>query len=158
MIYIMNPLKELAERKGNVLYLAGRLRKDDVFVRKVPVDNCAKVKKVIDLHKSCSHIANVLSLRSVECDDNFVYLAFERVRGSLLSYVNDLLGEESDPKNRELVMFEVLRNVVLALLQVHQNGFIHGCVAPQNVLVRKRPDCHMIKLCGFGKCLKNSRE
>ncbi|GJU40721.1 hypothetical protein Tco_1193678 [Tanacetum coccineum] len=79
-IYIMNPLKELAERKGNVLYLAGRLHKDDVFVRKVPVDdNCTKGK------------------------------------GSLLSYVNDL-GEESDPKNRELVMLEVLRNVVLALL------------------------------------------
>nr|GEX21523.1 glutamine-tRNA ligase, putative / glutaminyl-tRNA synthetase, putative / GlnRS [Tanacetum cinerariifolium] len=115
-IYIMNPLKELGERKRNVLYLAGRLHKDDVFVRKVLVDdNCAKVKKVIDLHKLCSHIVNVLSLRSVECDDNFMYLAFEGV---------------------------------------HQNGFIYGCVTPQNVLVRKRPDCHMIKLCGFGKCLR----
>nr|GEV14285.1 hypothetical protein [Tanacetum cinerariifolium] len=79
-------------------------------------------------------ILEVVSLCSFEQDDRFVYMAFEKITGTLVDYMGKL------------------RNVVHILMQLDKNGIIHGDVAPQHVLMRRGSGYDgMIKLCRMGK-------
>nr|GFA35447.1 serine/threonine-protein kinase/endoribonuclease IRE1a-like [Tanacetum cinerariifolium] len=151
-IYIDHPLVEAAKPSGSVSYLMGTSDVGNkIFIKRVPVGvDCSKIIKV---YTHCAHIANVVSLRSFEKDDQFVYLAFEETAGSLAGYIGKRLSTTSKvfPISRPLV---VLRNVVHALMQLHKNGIIHGAVAPQHVLIRRGlGNDDMIKLCGMSKSI-----
>lgn len=87
-IKIKHPLVQLAkESSDNVLYLEGTLDRNDVFVKKVPIK--VDCNKSIEVYRSCSHIANVVNLRSVERDHHFIYMAFEKTEGSVVKFVED---------------------------------------------------------------------
>ncbi|GJZ59620.1 serine/threonine-protein kinase/endoribonuclease IRE1b-like protein, partial [Tanacetum coccineum] len=149
--YIDHPVVEAAKPSGDVSYLIGTSDLGNkLFIKRVPVAvDCSKIFKV---YSDCDHIANVVSLRSYEQDDQFVYMAFEETNGTLIDYMGILLLNMSKlfPKFKPLV--DYLRNVVHALMQLHKNDIIHGDVAPQHVLVRRGPgNDGMIKLCGMGK-------
>ncbi|GJV12138.1 hypothetical protein Tco_1353679 [Tanacetum coccineum] len=65
---------EAAKQSGNVSYLKGTLGLGNkLFVKRVPVD----WSKIVKVYRDCAHIANVVSLRSFEQDDQFAYIAFE---------------------------------------------------------------------------------
>ncbi|GKB48280.1 hypothetical protein Tco_0899033 [Tanacetum coccineum] len=87
-IYIDHPLVEASKQSGNVSYLKGTSDLGNkLFVKGVPVDvDCSKIIKV---YRDCAHIANVVSLRSFEQDDQFVYMAFEETAEFEQEFIQD---------------------------------------------------------------------
>ncbi|GKA43262.1 glutamine--tRNA ligase [Tanacetum coccineum] len=77
-IYTDYPLAEAAKQSGNVSYLKGTsYLGNKLFVKRVPVEVKVDCSKIIKAYRDFAHIANVVSLRSFEQNDQFTYMAFE---------------------------------------------------------------------------------
>nr|GEY72287.1 cullin, conserved site-containing protein [Tanacetum cinerariifolium] len=135
------PEVEAAKPSGSVSYLMGTSDLGNkIFIKRVPVG--VDYSKIIKVYTHCAHIANVVSLRSFEKDDQFVYVAFEEAASSLAGYIGKRLSMKSK-------VFPISRPLL------HKNGIILGAVAPQHVLIRWGPgNDDMIKLCGMSKSIR----
>ncbi|PWA45203.1 glutamine-tRNA ligase, putative / glutaminyl-tRNA synthetase, putative / GlnRS [Artemisia annua] len=145
-IYIDYPPQEEASKIGNILYFKGTLEGCEVFIKRAPL--VVDWRKTIMVYRELSHLTSVVRLLSVEQDDHYVYMAYENTCGSIVDYMRRRLNTTISENFRAK---QVLRNVVLALMQLEKNAIIHGNVCPQHVLIRKGlGNKDMIALCGFG--------
>ncbi|KAA6360726.1 MAG: putative NEK protein kinase [Streblomastix strix] len=79
-------------------------------------------------------------------DKDKAYLAFEYCEnGDLRQYIQKM--KDSGTEITEAKAFEIIKQVTLALNQLHMNGIIHGGIKPENILLTKD---FRVKLSDFG--------
>ena len=84
-------------------------------------------------------------------DDDFLYLVMEYYSGG---DILTLLSTYDDRMPEEMARFYIAE-IVLAIHSIHQLGYAHRDVKPDNILVAK--DGH-IRLADFGSCIKLDKE
>jgi protein kinase len=94
------------------------------------MDQCVDLKEVKSLRKigAIGH-ENVVKLRTIFRENDFLYLVFELCGDSLLTVI------KSHPEGLpELVIRDILIQLLRGLAFVHQQGFFHRDMKPENVL------------------------
>lgn len=113
--------------------------------RLVTPDDVRSVKLEIEIMTKLSGHPNVVDLKAVYEEENYVHLVMELCAGGELFHQLEKHGRFSESEAR--VRFRDLMQVVL---YCHENGVIHRDLKPENILLVTRASSSPIKLADFG--------
>ncbi|KAE9611288.1 hypothetical protein Lal_00011706 [Lupinus albus] len=113
--------------------------------RLVTSDDMQSVKLEIEIMARLSGHPDVVDLKAVYEEENFVHLVMELCAGGELFHRLEKHGRFSEHEGR--VLFRHLMQVVL---YCHENGVVHRDLKPENILLTTRSSSSPIKLADFG--------
>lgn len=113
--------------------------------RLVTLDDARSVKLEIEIMTRLSGHANVVDLKAVYEDEDYVHLVMELCAGGELFHQLEKHGRFSEAEAR--VLFRHLMQVVL---YCHENGVVHRDLKPENILLATKSSSSPIKLADFG--------
>lgn len=113
--------------------------------RLVTLDDLRSVKLEIEIMTRLSGHPNVVDLKAVYEEEDFVHLVMELCAGGELFHRLEKHGRFSESEAR--VLFRHLMQVVL---YCHENGVVHRDLKPENILLATRASSSPIKLADFG--------
>ncbi|KAJ6386511.1 hypothetical protein OIU78_016429 [Salix suchowensis] len=113
--------------------------------RLVTSDDARSVKLEIEIMTRLSGHDNVVDLKAVYEDENYVHLVMELCAGGELFQQLEKHGRFSEAEVR--VLFKHLMQVVL---YCHENGVVHRDLKPENILLTSKSSSSPIKLADFG--------
>ncbi|CAK7337181.1 unnamed protein product [Dovyalis caffra] len=113
--------------------------------RLVTSDDARSVKLEIEIMTRLSGHANVVDLKAVYEDEDYVHLVMELCAGGELFHQLEKHGRFSEAEAR--VLFRHLMQVVL---YCHENGVVHRDLKPENILLATKCSSSPIKLADFG--------
>lgn len=113
--------------------------------RLVTLDDLRSVKLEIEIMTRLSGHPNVVDLKAVYEEEDFVHLVMELCAGGELFHRLEKHGRFSESEAG--VLFRHLMQVVL---YCHENGVVHRDLKPENILLATRSSSSPIKLADFG--------
>ncbi|KAG6754459.1 hypothetical protein POTOM_042498 [Populus tomentosa] len=113
--------------------------------RLVTSDDARSVKLEIEIMTRLSGHDNVVDLKAVYEDENYVHLVMELCAGGELFQQLEKHGRFSEADAR--VLFKHLMQVVQ---YCHENGVVHRDLKPENILLASKSSSSPIKLADFG--------
>ncbi|KAL3650470.1 hypothetical protein CASFOL_006873 [Castilleja foliolosa] len=113
--------------------------------RLVTQEDIWSIKLEIEIMTKLSGHPNVVDLKHVYEDENYVHLVMELCAGGELFHELEKQGRFSEPEAR--VIFGQLMRVVMFC---HDNGVVHRDLKPENILLAKKSSSSPIKLADFG--------
>lgn len=113
--------------------------------RLVTQDDVGSVKLEIEIMTKLSGHENVVDLKAVYEEEDYVHLLMEHCAGGELFHQIEKLGKFSEHKAR--VIFRQLMEVVM---YCHDKGIIHRDLKPENILLVSKSSTSPIKLADFG--------
>lgn len=113
--------------------------------RLVTPDDVRSVKLEIEIMTKLSGHPNVVDLKAVYEEENYVHLVMELCAGGELFHQLEKHGRFSESEAR--VRFRHLMQVVL---YCHENGVVHRDLKPENILLATKASSSPIKLADFG--------
>lgn len=113
--------------------------------RLVTPDDVRSVKLEIEIMTKLSGHPNVVDLKAVYEEENYVHLVMELCAGGELFHQLEKHGRFSESEAR--VRFRHLMQVVL---YCHENGVVHRDLKPENILLATKAPSSPIKLADFG--------
>ena len=113
--------------------------------RLVTSDDARSVKLEIEIMTRLSGHDNVVDLKAVYEDENYVHLVMELCAGGELFQQLEKHGRFSEAEARDL--FKHLMQVVQ---YCHENGVVHRDLKPENILLASKSSSSPIKLADFG--------
>ncbi|MED6219949.1 hypothetical protein PIB30_040494 [Stylosanthes scabra] len=113
--------------------------------RLVTSEDLRSVKLEIEIMARLSGHPNVVDLKAVYEEEDFVHLVMELCAGGELFHRLEKHGQFSESEAR--VIFRHLMKVVL---YCHENGVVHRDLKPENILLATRSSSSPIKLADFG--------
>ena len=130
--------------KSSARHLAMKLLKTDVPEFK---ENKAQMKRESEIHKTLDH-PMIVKFERYSSNRDHTYILMEYFRASNLK-----LQIKADTNGVHLKVRQLFEGVCAALSYVHQKGFIHRDIKPDNVLMNKVGE---IRLCDFSLSSKQS--
>ncbi|XP_026398195.1 calcium-dependent protein kinase 14-like [Papaver somniferum] len=115
--------------------------------RLVTQDDILNVKLEVDITKRLSAHPNIVNLKEVYGDENYVRLVMELCPGG------DLYDHMQKYKSKRLSEFSARRlfqQLLLVVMYCHENGVIHRDLKPENILLATEGSYLPIKLADFG--------
>lgn len=113
--------------------------------RLVTSDDVRSVRLEIEIMTRLSGHPNVVDLKAVYEEDDYVHLVMELCAGGELFHKLEKHGRFSESDAR--VLFRHLMQVVL---YCHENGVVHRDLKPENILLATKASSSPIKLADFG--------
>ncbi|XP_022759690.1 calcium-dependent protein kinase 26-like [Durio zibethinus] len=113
--------------------------------RLVTPDDFSSIKLEIEIMSKLSGHPNVVDLKAVYEDEDFVHLVMELCAGGELFHRLEKYGRFSEFEAR--VLFKHLMQVVK---YCHDNGIVHRDLKPENILLATKSSSSPIKLADFG--------
>ena len=113
--------------------------------RLVAPDDFCSIKLEIEIMNRLSGHPNVVDLKSVYEDEDFVHLVMELCAGGELFHRLEKYGRFSEFE--ACVLFKHLMEVVK---YCHDNGIVHRDLKPENILLATKSSSSPIKLADFG--------
>ncbi|XP_027365395.1 calcium-dependent protein kinase 26-like [Abrus precatorius] len=113
--------------------------------RLVTSDDLQSVKLEIEIMARLSGHPNVVDLKAVYEEENFVHLVMELCAGGELFHLLEKHGRFSESEARVL-----FRHLMQMVLYCHENGVVHRDLKPENILLATRSSSSPIKLADFG--------
>ncbi|OMP09640.1 hypothetical protein COLO4_05279 [Corchorus olitorius] len=113
--------------------------------RLVTSDDFCSIKLEIEIMTRLSGHPNVVDLKAVYEDEDFVHLVMELCAGGELFHQLEKYGRFSELEAR--VIFKHLMQVVK---YCHDNGIVHRDLKPENILLATKSSSSPIKLADFG--------
>ncbi|KAM6555960.1 hypothetical protein CsatB_002979 [Cannabis sativa] len=113
--------------------------------RLVTSDDVRSVKLEIEIMTRLSGHPNVVDLKAVYEEEDYVHLVMELCAGGELFHKLEKHGRFSECETR--VLFRHLMQVVL---YCHENGVVHRDLKPENILLATKASSSPIKLADFG--------
>lgn len=134
-------IRECADKLTGEVLACKSIAKD----RLVTLDDLRSVKLEIEIMTRLSGHPNVVDLKAVYEEEDFVHLVMELCAGGELFHRLEKHGRFSESEAR--VLFRHLMQVVL---YCHENGVVHRDLKPENILLATRASSSPIKLADFG--------
>ncbi|MCL7041212.1 hypothetical protein MKW94_001410 [Papaver nudicaule] len=116
-------------------------------VRLFTQDQIQSVKLETQIMNSLSGHPNIVNLKEVYEDENYVHLVMELCTGGDLY---DLIQKYKLKRLPEFSTRLLFRQLLLVLMYCHDNGVIHRDLKPENILLPTEGSCLPIKLADFG--------
>ncbi|XP_061341694.1 calcium-dependent protein kinase 17-like isoform X2 [Gastrolobium bilobum] len=113
--------------------------------RLVTSDDLQSVKLEIEIMARLSGHPNVVDLKAVYEEEDFVHLVMELCAGGELFHRLEKHGRFSESQARVL-----FRHLMQMVLYCHENGVVHRDLKPENILLATRSSSSPIKLADFG--------
>lgn len=113
--------------------------------RLVTEDDVRSVKLEIEIMTKLSGQPNVVDLKAVYEEEDYVHILMELCAGGELFHQIEKLGRFSEYEAR--ILFRQLMEVVM---YCHDNGIIHRDLKPENILLVSKSSLSPIKLADFG--------
>ncbi|XP_029126464.1 calcium-dependent protein kinase 4 [Cajanus cajan] len=113
--------------------------------RLVTSDDQKSVKLEIEIMSRLSGHPNVVDLKAVYEEEDFVHLVMELCAGGELFHLLEKHGRF--PESEARVLF---RHLMQMVLYCHENGVVHRDLKPENILLTTRSSSSPIKLADFG--------
>eukprot|EP00268_Persea_americana_P034444 TRINITY_DN34044_c0_g1_i2.p1 TRINITY_DN34044_c0_g1~~TRINITY_DN34044_c0_g1_i2.p1 ORF type:complete len:385 (+),score=89.10 TRINITY_DN34044_c0_g1_i2:754-1908(+) len=113
--------------------------------RLVTPDDICSVKLEIEIMTRLSGHPNVVDLKAVYEEENYVHLMMELCAGGELFHRLEKHGRFPEPRAR--ILFKHLMEVVM---YCHDNGVVHRDLKPENILLATKSSSSPIKLADFG--------
>ncbi|KAK9082167.1 hypothetical protein Syun_031328 [Stephania yunnanensis] len=113
--------------------------------RLITLDDVRSVKLEIEIMTRLSGHPNVVHLKAVYEDENFVHLVMELCAGGELFHRLEKHGRFSESEARIL-----FRHLMLVVVYCHDKGVVHRDLKPENILLATRAVSSPIKLADFG--------
>lgn len=113
--------------------------------RLVTPDDICSVKLEIEIMTRLSGHPNVVDLKAVYEEENYVHLVMELCAGGELFHRLEKHGRF--PESRARILFKHLMEVVM---YCHDNGIVHRDLKPENILLATKSSSSPIKLADFG--------
>lgn len=113
--------------------------------RLVTPDDICSVKLEIEIMTRLSGHPNVVDLKAVYEEENYVHLVMELCAGGELFHRLEKHGRFPEPRAR--ILFKHLMEVVM---YCHDNGVVHRDLKPENILLATKSSSSPIKLADFG--------
>lgn len=113
--------------------------------RLITQDDVRSVKLEIEIMSKLSGHPNVVDLKAVYEDNEYVHLLMELCAGGELFHQIEKYGSFSEYNAR--ILFRQLMEVVM---YCHDNGIIHRDLKPENILLVSKTASSPIKLADFG--------
>ncbi|XP_010278509.1 PREDICTED: calcium-dependent protein kinase 26 [Nelumbo nucifera] len=113
--------------------------------RLVTLDDVRSIKLEIEIMSRLSGHPNVVYLKAVYEEEDYVHLVMELCAGGELFHRLEKHGRFSESEAR--VLFSHLMQVVM---YCHDNGIVHRDLKPENILLATRSSSSPIKLADFG--------
>ncbi|KAK9123554.1 hypothetical protein Sjap_013156 [Stephania japonica] len=113
--------------------------------RLITLDDVRSVKLEIEIMTRLSGHPNVVDLKAVYEDENFVHLVMELCAGGELFHRLEKHGRFSESQARIL-----FRHLMLVVVYCHDKGVVHRDLKPENILLATRAVSSPIKLADFG--------
>ncbi|GFP84769.1 calcium-dependent protein kinase 29 [Phtheirospermum japonicum] len=113
--------------------------------RLVTQEDIRSIKLEIEIMTKLSGHPNVVDLKAVYEDEDYVHLVMELCAGGELFHELEKQGRFSEPEAR--VVFGQLMRVVMFC---HDNGVVHRDLKPENILLATKSSSSPIKLADFG--------
>ncbi|RDX77175.1 Calcium-dependent protein kinase 4, partial [Mucuna pruriens] len=113
--------------------------------RLVTSDDHQSVKLEIEIMSRLSGHPNVVDLKAVYEEEEFVHLVMELCAGGELFHLLEKHGRFSESEARVL-----FRHLMQMVLYCHENGVVHRDLKPENILLATRSSSSPIKLADFG--------
>lgn len=113
--------------------------------RLVTSDDMQSVKLEIEIMAKLSGHPNVVDLKAVYEEEDFVHLVMELCAGGELFHLLEKHGRFSESEGRVL-----FRHLMQMVLYCHENGIVHRDLKPENILLATKSFSSPIKLADFG--------
>ncbi|KAM7266262.1 hypothetical protein ACFE04_004159 [Oxalis oulophora] len=113
--------------------------------RLVTSDDTKSVKLEIEIMTRLSGHPNVVDLKAVYEDEDYVHLVMELCAGGELFHWLERCGRFSETEARV-----IFRNLMLVVSYCHDNGIVHRDLKPENILLATKSSSSPIKLADFG--------
>lgn len=113
--------------------------------RLVTPEDVRSVKLEIEIMTKLSGHPNVVDLKAVYEEENYVHLVMELCAGGELFHQLEKHGRFSESEAR--VRF---RHLMQVILYCHENGVVHRDLKPENILLATKATSSPIKLADFG--------
>ncbi|XP_004496616.1 calcium-dependent protein kinase 26 [Cicer arietinum] len=113
--------------------------------RLVTSDDMQSVKLEIEIMAKLSGHPNVVDLKAVYEEEDFVHLVMELCAGGELFHLLEKHGRFSESEGRVL-----FRHLMKMVLYCHENGVVHRDLKPENILLATKSFSSPIKLADFG--------
>ena len=113
--------------------------------RLVTSDDIQSIKLEIEIMTKLSGHPNVVDLKAVYEEEDFVHLVMELCAGGELFHLLEKHGRFSENEGRVL-----FRHLMKMVLYCHENGVVHRDLKPENILLATKSFSSSIKLADFG--------
>lgn len=113
--------------------------------RLVTSDDVRSIKLEIEIMTRLSGHPNVVDLKAVYEEEEYVHLVMELCAGGELFHQLEKHGRFSESDARVL-----FRHLIQVVLYCHENGVVHRDLKPENILLATKASSSPIKLADFG--------
>ncbi|XP_062000145.1 calcium-dependent protein kinase 26-like [Rosa rugosa] len=113
--------------------------------RLVTSDDVSSIKLEIEIMTRLSGHPNVVDLKAVYEEEEYVHLVMELCAGGELFHQLEKHGHFSESDARVL-----FRHLIQVVLYCHENGVVHRDLKPENILLATKASSSPIKLADFG--------
>ncbi|PIA49689.1 hypothetical protein AQUCO_01300447v1 [Aquilegia coerulea] len=113
--------------------------------RLVTAEDLRSVKLEIEIMARLSGHPNVVNLKAVYEDEDYVHLVMELCAGGELFHRLEKHGRFSESEARVL-----FKHLMLVVMYCHDNGIVHRDLKPENILLATKSSSSPIKLADFG--------
>lgn len=113
--------------------------------RLVTLDDVRSIKLEIEIMTRLSGHPNVVDLKAVYEEEEYVHLVMELCAGGELFHQLEKQGKFSESDARVL-----FRHLIQVVLYCHENGVVHRDLKPENILLATKASSSPIKLADFG--------
>eukprot|EP00484_Ammonia_sp_Unknown_P005253 CAMPEP_0197081208 /NCGR_PEP_ID=MMETSP1384-20130603/214518_1 /TAXON_ID=29189 /ORGANISM="Ammonia sp." /LENGTH=629 /DNA_ID=CAMNT_0042520103 /DNA_START=1877 /DNA_END=3766 /DNA_ORIENTATION=- len=137
-------------RDDGCFYAVKKIKIQSIHRSKSVKEKCMKEGVVLSaLQRAGAQCVNIIQYNSMWIEHDYFYLVTEYCdNGNLYNLYN--LFSSRDEINEQVFM-KILSDICNALSFLHDQGFVHFDVKPENILLSKHADC---KLADFGLCTK----
>ncbi|KAF5197520.1 Calcium-dependent protein kinase [Thalictrum thalictroides] len=111
----------------------------------VTAEDLRSVKLEIEIMARLSGHPNVVNLKAVYEDEDYVHLVMELCAGGELFHQLEKHGRFSESEARVL-----FKHLMLVVMYCHDNGVVHRDLKPENILLATKSSSSPIKLADFG--------
>ncbi|CAA0840831.1 phosphoenolpyruvate carboxylase-related kinase 1 [Striga hermonthica] len=134
-------IKECVDRFSGELLACKSISKDRLVTR----EDIKSIKLEIEIMTELSGHPNVVDLKAVYEEEDYVHLVMELCAGGELFHKLEKHGRFS-----ELEAQVIFRHLMQVVLYCHDKGIVHRDLKPENILLATKSSCSPIKLADFG--------
>lgn len=113
--------------------------------RLVRQDDACSIKLEIEIMSRLSGHPNVVDLKAVYEDEDFVHLVMELCAGGELFHQLEKYGRFAEHEAQD-----IFKHLMQVVKYCHDNGIVHRDLKPENILLAKKSSSSPIKLADFG--------
>ncbi|GLU05744.1 hypothetical protein SLE2022_228250 [Rubroshorea leprosula] len=113
--------------------------------RLVTRDDACSIKLEIEIMSRLSGHPNVVDLKAVYEDEDFVHLVMELCAGGELFHQLEKYGRFTEHEAQD-----IFKHLMQVVKYCHDNGIVHRDLKPENILLAKKSSSSPIKLADFG--------